>query len=151
MSKFKLLLVVVVTLLVISKTLLIDCTPFKVAPQGISEDNREFTKIKDKRMYAEAKDYKGFIYKNGDEAFCFRFKSPEIEKNKVYPYKPMWFFHSRNDNAVDFECSTKVVEKLQSLGATNILTTWFDEPLHDITPLVYSKNEVWKWLFNQKL
>lgn len=49
----------------------------------------EFTKIKDERMYAEAKDYIGYIYKNGDEAFCFRFKSPEIEENKVYPYKPM--------------------------------------------------------------
>ncbi len=283
LSKFKLLLVVVVALIVISSTMLIGCTPFKAAPQGISEDTREFTKIKDKRMYAEAKDYKGYIYKNGDEAFCFRFKSPNIEENKVYPLviflhglgdfgsnnsshmyrslidgvaqnapeecfvfmpqgvknydwtdtgiltgkggmdklynecldlllenypidkarvyltgmsmggqgtvwqatqhpekyagiiplcgwyylkgvdemklknlenivdKPMKFFHSRNDNAVDFECSKKVVEKLKSLGATNIEFIEFDEPLHDITPLVYCEKELWQWLFSQKL
>lgn len=265
---------------------LVGCTPFKDAPQGMSEDARTFTKISDKRMYAEAEDYKGYIYKSGEEAFCFRLKSPDtIEDGKVYPLvvflhgkgdygsdnskhmyrslidsvekyapedcfvfmpqgiknrdwsdngiltgkggmdrlynecldilleeypidndrvyltgmsmgghgsvwqaanhpekyaalmpvcgvfyywdngvrivenlenivgKPMWFFHSRNDNTVVFDNSPDLIAELKSLGATDdsIKTRWFDEPLHDITSLAYDSADVWQWLFAQKL
>lgn len=262
--------------------LLVGCSLFKEAPQGISIDSRKFTKIKDKRMYAEAEDYQGYIYKNGEEAFCFRMKSPEIEEGKKYPMvvflhgmgdwgndnsrhmyhslidsvaqyidepafvfmpqaiknwdwtdvgvlsdkggmdklynecldklivqypidksrvyltgmsmgghgtiwqatqhpekyaaimpvcglfyfeesgiqvknlnnivkKPMWFFHSHNDKTVDFSNSTKLIAELENLGAQNIKSTWFEEPLHDITKLSYDNADVWEWLFSQKL
>ncbi|MDE6565953.1 MAG: hypothetical protein K2L47_02660, partial [Clostridia bacterium] len=282
-NKFKFLSVSVIVVLVICALFLIGCMPFKDAPQGLSEDTRNFTKIKDERMYAEAEDYKGYIYKSGEDAFCFRLNSPNIEDGKNYPMviflhgmgdygsdnskhmyrslidsvakyapedtfvfmpqgiknwdwssdsvltgkggmdklynecldvllekfpidrsrvyltgmsmgghgtiwqvtnypekyaalmpvcgwfyydgsgeksvnnldkivnKPMWFFHSRNDKTVPFNNSTKLVEELESLGATNIKTSWFDEPLHDITSLAYDKEEVWQWLFKQKL
>lgn len=279
-SKF--LFVAVVTILIISVIMLVGCSPFKDAPQGITIDSRKFTKIKDKRMFAEAEDYQGYIYKNGEEAFCFRIKSPDIEEGKKYPMviflhgmgdwgndnsrhmyhslidsveayvneptfvfmpqavknwdwsdkgllsdkggmdklynecldklivqypidpsrvyltgmsmgghgtiwqatqhsekyaaimpvcglfyfekggiqvsnlekiinKPMWFFHSRNDDAVEFSNSPRLIAELEKLGATNIKSTWFDEPLHDITKLAYDNAEVWQWLFSQRL
>lgn len=280
--KNKSLIFISIVLVLLCSCFLIGCTPFKDAPQGISEDNRNFTKIKDERMYAEVEDYKGYIYKSGNDAFCFRLKSPEIEENKSYPLviflhgmgdwgsdnsshmyhslidsvdkyvtedsfvfmpqavknwdwsddgvlvdkggmdklynecldklldkypidrnrvyltgmsmgghgtiwqatnhpekyaaimpvcglfyfekdgiqvnnldkiidKPMWFFHSRNDKTVPFDNSTKLIKELEGLGAKNIKSSWFDEPLHDITSLSYDNAEVWKWLFSQKL
>ncbi len=65
--------------------------------------------------------------------------------------KPMWFFHSRNDDAVEFSNSPRLINELEKLGATNIKSTWFDEPLHDITKLAYDNAEVWQWLFSQRL
>lgn len=281
-NKFKFLSVSVIVVLVICALFLIGCMPFKDAPQGLSEDTRSFTKIKDERMYAEAEDYKGYIYKSGDNAFCFRLKSPEIQSDKQYPLivflhgmgdwgsdnsrhmyrslidsvekyapedafvfmpqavknwdwsdtgvlvdkggmdkmynecldllldkypidkkrvyltgmsmgghgtvwqatnhaekyaaimpvcglfyfeksgiqvqnldkiadKPMWFFHSRNDKTVPFDNSIKLINELESLGAKDIKTSWFDEPLHDITKLSYDDREVWDWLFSQSL
>ena len=281
LKKINLLAIVILSVAILS-IFLIGCTPFKEAPQGLSEDTRTFTKISDKRMFAEAPDYKGYIYKSGEQAFCFRFKSPEIEKDKKYPLvvflhgmgdwgsdnsrhmyrslidsvekyapedafvlmpqaikdwdwsdigvlvdkggmdklynecldllldkypidkdrvyltgmsmgghgtiwqatnhsekyaaimpvcglfyfektgiqvqnldkiadKPMWLFHSRNDKTVPFDNSVKLIKELESLGAKNIKSSWFDEPLHDITKLSYDKKEVWDWLFSQSL
>lgn len=281
-TKLSIFAIIATMLLLVCMTFLIGCTPFKEYSQGLSEDTRTFTKIKDKRMFAEAEDYKGYVYKSGDDAFCFRLKSPEIEQDKQYPMvvflhgmgdwgtdnsshmyhslidsvakyvkeecfvfmpqavknwdwsdsgrlvdkggmdklynecldlllnkfpidkskvyltgmsmgghgtvwqatqhpekyaaimpvcgwyysekasiqveklqnianKPMWFFHSRNDKTVAFDNSTKLIAELKTLGATNIKTSWFDEPLHDITGLSYDNTEVWQWLFKQKL
>lgn len=77
------------------------CTPFAIdAPQGISIDEREFKKIQDERMYAEAADYKGYIYKEGERAMCFRMKSPEtIEEGKTYPI--IIFLHGKGDGGTD--------------------------------------------------
>ena len=63
----------------------------------------------------------------------------------------MWFFHSRNDKTVPFDNSIKLINELESLGAKDIKTSWFDEPLHDITKLSYDDREVWDWLFSQSL
>lgn len=277
----KLPIFAIAVVLLVGMLFMTSCTPFKEAPQGLSEDTRSFTKIADKRMFAEAKDYKGYVYKSGEQAFCFRFKSPEqIEQGKKYPLVvflhgmgdwgsdnsshmyhslidsvkkyapedcfvfmpqavknwdwsddgvltdkggmdnlynecldeifeqfpvdksrvyltgmsmgghgtiwqacehsqnyaaimpvcglyyfekggiqvknlqnitniPMWFFHSRNDNTVPFNNSTRLIEELKGLGADNIKSSWFDEPLHDITALAYDNSEVWTWLFAQ--
>lgn len=280
-AKFSLIFILTILCLMSCSTL-IGCTPFKNFEQGLSEDTRTFTKIKDKRMYAEAEDYKGFVFKSGEDAFCFRLKYPEIEQGKQYPMviflhgmgdwgtdnsshmyhslidsvkkyvqeecfvfmpqavknwdwsdtgrlvdnggmdklynecldlllqkypidknrvyltgmsmgghgtvwqatqhpekyaaimpvcgwyysdksgiqvenlqnianKPMWFFHSRNDKTVPFNNSTELIEDLKALGAKDIKTSWFDEPLHDITSLAYDNKIVWDWLFEQRL
>lgn len=72
----------------------------KDAPQGISEDSRTFSKIKDERMLAEAEDYKGFIFKDGNEIMTFRMKSPKnIEEGKTYPI--IIFLHGKGDGGTD--------------------------------------------------
>lgn len=94
-TKKNYLLAMVILSVIILTLFLIGCTPFKDAPQGLSEDTRSFTKIKDERMYAEAEDYKGYIYKSGDNAFCFRLKSPEIHSDKQYPLIVFFAWYGR--------------------------------------------------------
>lgn len=275
-------IVVVIVLSIVSMISLGGCVSFAKAPQGISEDSRTFKKIKDERMFAEAEDYKGYIYKENDEAFCFRFKEPKkIEEGKSYPmviflhgmgdfgndnsshmYRslidsvaeyapedcyvfmpqginnrdwsstgiltgkggmdalynkcldklieennidtsriyltgmsmgghgtvwqainhpnkyaaimpvcglfywddgtalidniqtlkdmPIWLFHSKNDNSVNFSNSIKFTQELDSIGNDTYKTSWFVVPQHDITTYAYDSAEVWEWLFAQK-
>ena len=74
-----------------------------------------------------------------------------VDKLENIKDKPMWFFHSRNDETGPFNNSTKLIKELESLGAKNIKTRWFDEPLHDITSLAYDSADVWEWLYSKKL
>lgn len=99
MKNKKILAIISISLILCVATL-VGCANFADAPQGISEDIRVFKKIKDQRMYAESEDYKGYIFKDGDDAFCFRLKTPEnIEENKVYPM--VVFLHGMGDYGND--------------------------------------------------
>lgn len=276
------LIVAIVVLCIASVFSLGGCVSFANASQGISADSRTFKKIKDERMFAEATDYKGYIYKENDEAFCFRLKEPNnIEEGKSYPmviflhgmgdfgndnsshmYRslidsvaeyapqdcyvfmpqginnrdwsdtgiltgkggmdalynncldqlvaennidtsriyltgmsmgghgtvwqainhpdkyaaimpvcglfywndgtalidniqtlkdmPIWLFHSKNDDAVNFSSSIKLTQELDNIGNDTYKTRWFVVPKHDITTYVYDSAEVWEWLFAQK-
>lgn len=90
----------IVVIVAVCVSILCGCMSFASAPQGISEDSRTFKKIKDQRMYAEAPDYKGYIFKDGVESFCFRFKTPTtIEEGKAYPL--VVFLHGMGDYGDD--------------------------------------------------
>lgn len=95
----KVLAIVVLFALVI--VLAVSCTPFgSDAPQGISLDTRTFKKISDERMVAEAENYKGYIFKDGDSVMTFRFKKPsEIKDGVKYPL--IVFLHGRDDGGTD--------------------------------------------------
>lgn len=87
--------VAVVTLLAVS------CTPFgSDAPQGISLDTRTFKKISDERMIAEAENYKGYIFKDGDSVMTFRLKKPSVIKDDM-KYPVIVFLHGRDDGGTD--------------------------------------------------
>lgn len=81
--------------------LLVACTPFgSDAPQGISIDTRTFKKISDERMIAEAENYGGYIFKDGDDVMTFRFKKPsKITEDEKYPL--IVFLHGRGDGGTD--------------------------------------------------
>lgn len=94
-------IIVVVAILLLMVIALVACEPtFSDAPQGISEDTRVFSKINDKRMVAEAVNYKGYIYKSGDDVMCFRFKEPKsVIVDKKYPL--IVFLHGSGDGGMD--------------------------------------------------
>lgn len=81
--------------------LLVACIPFgSDAPQGISLDTRTFKKISDERMIAEAENYGGYIFKDGDDVMTFRFKKPsKITEDEKYPL--IVFLHGRGDGGTD--------------------------------------------------
>lgn len=91
----------IIFILMITVIALTACAPFGLdAPQGISADSRVFKKIGDKRMVAEAENYKGYIYKSGDQIMTFRFKSPKnVQANSKYPL--VVFFHGSGDGGTD--------------------------------------------------
>lgn len=81
--------------------LLVACAPFgSDAPQGISLDTRTFKKISDERMIAEAENYGGYIFKDGDDVMTFRLKKPsKITASEKYPL--IVFLHGRDDGGTD--------------------------------------------------
>lgn len=100
MKKLRKLLgiVAIVTAIMI---LLVACTPFgSDTPQGISLDTRTFKKISDERMIAEAENYGGYIFKDGDDVMTFRFKKPsKITEGEKYPL--IVFLHGSGDGGTD--------------------------------------------------
>lgn len=87
--------VAVVTLLAVS------CVPFgSDAPQGISLDTRTFKKISDERMIAEAENYKGYIFKDGNSVMTFRLKKPSVIKDDM-KYPLIVFLHGSGDGGTD--------------------------------------------------
>lgn len=97
----RLLAIAMAVIMLICVILMTACDNFgSDAPQGISEDVRNFIKIKDERMIAEAEDYKGYIFKNGDDVMTFRMKSPaNFEEGKTYPL--IIFLHGKGDGGTD--------------------------------------------------
>lgn len=91
----------IVALVAVVTILAVACVPFgSDAPQGISIDTRTFKKISDERMVAEAENYGGYIFKDGDDVMTFRFKKPSIIKeNAKYPL--IVFLHGRGDGGTD--------------------------------------------------
>lgn len=77
------------------------CTQFAAdAPLGISQDTRKFKKISDDRMFAEAENYGGYIFKTETDAMCFRLKKPnEPKENEKYPL--IVFLHGSGDWGTD--------------------------------------------------
>lgn len=100
MKKLRKLLGIIAIITVIMM-LLVACTPFgSDAPQGISLDTRTFKKISDERMIAEAENYGGYIFKDGDDVMTFRFKKPsKITEDEKYPL--IVFLHGRGDGGTD--------------------------------------------------
>lgn len=100
MKKLRKLLGIVAIITVITM-LLVACAPFgSDAPQGISLDTRTFKKISDERMVAEAENYGGYIFKDGDDVMTFRFKKPsKITEGEKYPL--IVFLHGSGDGGTD--------------------------------------------------
>lgn len=100
MKKLRRILCIVALLAVIA-LLVVSCTPFgSDAPQGISLDTRTFKKISDERMIAEAENYKGYIFKDGDSVMTFRLKKPSVIKDDM-KYPVIVFLHGRDDGGTD--------------------------------------------------
>lgn len=100
MKKLRKVLAIVVLFAVVI-VLAVSCTPFgSDAPQGISLDTRTFKKISDERMVAEAENYKGYIFKDGDSVMTFRLKKPSVIKDDM-KYPVIVFLHGRDDGGTD--------------------------------------------------
>lgn len=100
MKKLRKVLAIVVLFAVVI-VLAVSCTPFgSDAPQGISLDTRTFKKISDERMIAEAENYKGYIFKDGDSVMTFRLKKPSVIKDDM-KYPVIVFLHGRDDGGTD--------------------------------------------------
>lgn len=91
----------IVALLAVVTLLAVSCVPFgSDAPQGISLDTRTFKKISDERMIAEAENYKGYIFKDGNSVMTFRFKKPSVIKDDM-KYPLIVFLHGSGDGGTD--------------------------------------------------
>lgn len=91
----------IVALLAVVTLLAVSCVPFgSDAPQGISLDTRTFKKISDERMIAEAENYKGYIFKDGDSVMTFRLKKPSVIKDDM-KYPLIVFLHGSGDGGTD--------------------------------------------------
>lgn len=100
MKKLRKVLAIVVLFAVVI-VLAVSCTPFgSDAPQGISLDTRTFKKISDERMVAEAENYEGYIFKDGDSVMTFRLKKPSVIKDDM-KYPVIVFLHGRDDGGTD--------------------------------------------------
>lgn len=100
MKKLRKVLAIVLLFAVVI-VLAVSCTPFgSDAPQGISLDTRTFKKISDERMIAEAENYKGYIFKDGDSVMTFRLKKPSVIKDDM-KYPVIVFLHGRDDGGTD--------------------------------------------------
>lgn len=91
----------IIALVAVVALLAVSCVPFgSDAPQGISFDTRTFKKISDERMVAEAENYGGYIFKDGDDVMTFRFKKPSVIKEDA-KYPLIVFLHGRDDGGTD--------------------------------------------------
>lgn len=67
---------------------------------GIHALDQTYRPVSDKRMYAEAPDYEGYVFVRGTERMNFRMKKPTVtEEGKTYPL--VIFLHGAGDNGTD--------------------------------------------------
>ena len=62
---------------------------------------------------------------------------------------PFWVFHGAADSVIDPNYSRDMVEALKT-AATTVRYTEYASVGHDVWTLVYKKQELWEWLFQQK-
>lgn len=104
MRKKRFLIAVVVLMMVMATAVLSACSTLNPSDynEGINIDVREFKESKDERKYANAPEYKGFIYRKADKLMTFRFKKPSAtEDGKNYPL--VIFLHGSGDWGYDNE------------------------------------------------
>jgi predicted peptidase len=63
---------------------------------------------------------------------------------------PIWIFHGAKDDVVPTEQSQKLVQAMRDAGA-NVKYTEYPDVGHAAWDLAYADEELWKWLFAQRL
>ena len=64
---------------------------------------------------------------------------------------PIWVFHGEKDPTVSVESSRNIVNAIRNAGGTNIKYTEFPKADHGIWGMTYKINELYEWMFAQRL
>jgi predicted peptidase len=63
---------------------------------------------------------------------------------------PTWAFHGDADNIVAYECSSKIIEKMQNINCREAKLTTLKGAGHGIMQDVYTKPEIYKWMLEKR-
>jgi predicted peptidase len=72
------------------------------------------------------------------------------ERARVIGATPTWVFHGAEDPIVPVEFSRRMVRSLETMGHP-VRCTEYSPCGHDAWELAYEQDEVWRWLFTQRL
>jgi predicted peptidase len=74
----------------------------------------------------------------------------EPEKAEQLKNVPTWAFHGNADDVVPYESSSKMIEAMQTLQCKEAKLTTLEGAGHGIMSNVYSRPEIYQWLFKKK-
>ncbi|MDR1964118.1 MAG: prolyl oligopeptidase family serine peptidase [Planctomycetaceae bacterium] len=73
-----------------------------------------------------------------------------IENAEQLKNVPTWAFHGDADDVVPYECSSNMIEAMQTIGCREAKLTTLKGAGHGITHEVYSKPEIYQWLLQKR-